>query len=197
MRSTVIVVFVVAATFASAAPSALARRGAAPTRVVVYSPFTPDGMLAQGIHTARSASGSCWEGSVVNARPDAWRCTVGNYIYDPCYSGARGWVACPVTAFGSRVLRITLTKPLPRNRNPPLNTDKADPLLIVLRGNVRCGFAGGATSTVAGMRLNYACSNGAWLVGDPDRRQATWRILSLPSLKASHATSVAIVSAWF
>jgi hypothetical protein len=197
VRSIVIAVFVVAATFVSAAPSALARPGAAPTRIVVYSPFTPDGALAQGIHVARSASGSCWEGSVVNARPDAWRCTVGNGIHDPCYSGARGWVACPVTAFGSRVLRITLTKPLPRNTNPPLDTNRADPLLIVLRGGVRCGFASGATSTVAGMRLNYACSNSAWLVGDPIRRQAVWRILSLPSFKASHASPVPIVSAWF
>lgn len=102
-----------------------------------------------------------------------------------------------MTAFGSRVLRITLTKALPRNRNQPLNTNKADPLLIVLRGGVRCGLASGATGTVAGMRLNYACSNGAWLVGDPIRRQAVWRILSLPSLKASHASPVPIVSAWF
>jgi hypothetical protein len=47
------------------------------------------------------------------------------------------------------------------------------------------------------MRLNYTCSNHAWLVGDPIRGQPVWRILALASLKASHATAVPIVSAWF
>jgi hypothetical protein len=177
--------------------SALARTGSAPTRIVVYSPFTLDSELAQGIRVSRSASGSCWEGSVESIRPDAWRCTVGNNIYDPCYSGPHGWVACPLTTFGSRVLRITLTRSLPPNTNPPLNTNKADPLQIVLRGGVHCGFAGGATGTVAGMRLNYTCSNGMWLIGDPDRRKAVWSILALASLKASHADAVTIASASF
>jgi hypothetical protein len=188
---------VTALSLAVGLPLGVARLGIAPTRIVVYSPFAPDGSLAQGVRIAGSAAGSCWEGSIESERPDAWRCTVGNFIHDPCYSGAVGWVACPSAIFGKRVLRINLSKPLPDNMNRTLNTNKVDPLSIVLSGGVHCSFTGGATGTVAGMRLNYTCSNGAWLVGDPDRQGAAWRILSLASLKASHASPVPIVTAWF
>jgi hypothetical protein len=168
------------------------------TKIVVYSPFTPDGALTRGVKVDRTARGSCWEGSVESRRSDAWRCVVGNNIYDPCYSGAKRWVACPVTAFGSRVLKLTLTKPLPyKLADPPLDTSRADPLLIVLQNGVQCGFASGATSTLAGQRLNYVCQNGAWLVGDPDRTLPAWSILALSSLKASSASPVMIATAWW
>jgi len=38
-------------------------------------------------------------------------------------------------------------------------------------------FAEGATGTVAGLRLNYACRSRAWLVGDPQGNTAAWTIV--------------------
>lgn len=165
------------------------------TRIVVYTPFTIDGQLAQGIKVTRTISGSCWTGSEGSRRSDAWRCMSGNAIYDPCFSGPPTWVACPSS---SGIIRMNLTKRLPRsNGNPPLNTRRADPASVVLAHGVRCAFAGGATGTVAGLRLNYYCSNKAWLLGGPNRGAPLWTILYLPSLHATQAKAVPIfIARW-
>src|SRR5438045_3515319 len=95
------------------ATPALAAGGVTNTKVVVYSPFTINGTLAKGVKVIRTVSGSCWEGSIVSERSDAWRCMSGNEIFDPCYSGNTKWVACLRSALGDRVVRFVLTKPLP------------------------------------------------------------------------------------
>ena len=163
------------------------------TQLVVYTPFTINETLASGVKVIHTASGYCWTGSGTSERSDAWRCFIGNEIIDPCYSGPRTWVACPS---GAGVIRIKLTKPLPLNMaDAPLNTNRADPASITLAHGVTCGFITGATGVVGGLRLNYGCSNRAWLLGSPNRGSPLWSILYLRSLKASHATSVAILVA--
>ena len=163
------------------------------TRIVVSTYFTINGELATGLKVTKSVSGYCWLGSEGSQRSDAWRCGSGNYIYDPCFSGGPpSWVACPTGAHG--IIRLNLTRPL-RNGNPPLNTNRADPALVTLLHGVTCGFSGGATGTVAGLRLNYACSNGAWLIGSPNRASTLWTILELPSLHSTQAHAVAILVA--
>jgi hypothetical protein len=47
------------------------------TQVIVFHP--------KGVPT-QERTGSCWEGSVFLNRVDAWRCTSGDIIYDPCFS---------------------------------------------------------------------------------------------------------------
>jgi len=180
--------------------SALARPDVPRTKISVYSPFTITGALSSGIKVVRSFSGTCGLGSLASARSDAWRCdsNTGNAILDPCYSGALNWVACPVSLFGNRVVRLNLTKPLPRNRaNKPLNTRTADPTQITLVSGVVCGFSTGATGAVAGLRLNYGCTNGAWLAGSPNRTVPVWTILYLRSLKSNALRPVSIVIAWY
>jgi len=160
------------------------------TRVVIYTPFTTDGVLATGIKVTQTISGSCWTGAAGARRSDAWRCMSGNSIYDPCFSGPLTWVACPS---GKGVIRMNLTKPLPRGyADPPLNTNRSDPSEVTLAHGVTCSFAQGATGAVAGLRLNYYCANKAWLLGSPDRRAALWTILYLPSLHATQARTVPI-----
>ena len=168
------------------------------TQIVIYSPFTIDGQLARGVTVAGSRSGSCWEGSLASARPDAWRCVSGSSILDPCYSGPASWVACATTMADNRVVRLLLTRPLPAtNQHKSVNTRASDPERIVLANGVTCGFLTGATETVAEQRLNYGCTNGAWLVGDPDRSSASWTILYLRSLTARWLTPAAIaVARW-
>lgn len=180
-----------------AAAPALPASVAGKTRIVVYSPFTMNGTLSKGVKVIRSVSGSCWEGSLASARSDAWRCMSGNEILDPCYSGAAKWVACPRTAFGNRVVRLVLTKSLPRHGNKPLDTNRSDPAEIVLASGVTCGFSTGATGSVGGLRLNYGCTNGAWLAGDPDRTSTLWTILYLASINSSTLKPVSIATAWY
>lgn len=174
---------------AAAAPAGTPAR----TKIVVYTPFTIDGQLTHGIKVVKRISGSCWTGSEGARRSDAWRCMSGNYIYDPCFSGPPTWVACPS---GMGLIRMNLIKPLPRAyADPPLNTNTSDPSEVALPHGVTCSFAQGATGTVAWLRLNYACSNKAWLLGSPNRRSALWTILYLPSLRATHATTAPIYAA--
>lgn len=180
------------------ASTADATHGSVParTRVAIYAPFTPDGNLARGITVVQRVRGSCWTGSEGDIRSDAWRCIVGDEILDPCFSGAAGWVACPTLTSQYKIIRLNLTKPLPmRFADPPLNTNKSLPTTVTLARNVSCGFSGGATSTVAGLRLNYYCTNHAWLLGAPNRSSPLWTILYLPSRHATQATSVTIYTA--
>ncbi len=50
----------------------------------------------------------------------------------------------------------------------------AHPWAVELVNGDRCGLLTGATSVVAGMRLNYGCEGGGYIVGELDRFQPTW-----------------------
>lgn len=61
-------------------------------------------------------SRSCWTGSLADARNDAFRCMVGNAIYDPCFTNQtikNSHVLCPLYTPASHVLKVNLTKALP------------------------------------------------------------------------------------
>lgn len=188
----------VAAPSASGAP---ARFESPPTHLVIYSPFSINGGLAPGVKVTARASGYCWTGSLSDPRSDAWRCFRGNLIYDPCFSGSfvTKWVACPLSApFGAHVLRLNLTKPLPFALADKTSDPTAgDPTTVRLTTGVTCVFADGATGTLAGMRLNYVCAGGAWLVGDPRRNTPTWTIFYVPRLSSSQIRTVGIATAYW
>src|SRR5665213_4238311 len=83
------------------------------TIATVYEAFSYHGVPEP---TVTNASGSCFTSSDVPLRDDAWRCTVGNTLYDPCFSSslAFGIVVCPIPWQGSGT-EIHLTKPLPKS----------------------------------------------------------------------------------
>lgn len=177
------------------------RNAARATKIVVYSPFTVRGVLAAGIRIVRTGSGYCWSGSNLSGRPDAWRCFRGNLIEDPCFSGSRGsWVACPVGyPWQRQVLRLILTEPLPRRPgdSPPVDPTKGDPWAVQLTNGKRCRLISGATGAVAGLRINYGCTNGGSLVGSPRRRSSLWTIFYLGRVDSNRMTTVAISVAWW
>lgn len=196
--------FVAALVFAlaiAAGGMALSAEAASPpaTRIVVYSPFSVTGELSTGISVMKTVTGDCWTASSTSARSDAWRCMSGNLIYDPCYTGApsSSWVGCPRDTLGKHIVKLKLTRALGTNTNQALDTNRAAPSRVTLEGGVMCSYVAGVTGTVAGLRLNYGCSNGAWLLGIPDRHRARWTILYLASLKSAAAHPTAIVTAIF
>jgi hypothetical protein len=151
------------------------------TTVTIFRAFTPDG--SSTIPT-RLKSGSCFVGALTTNRNDAWRCLIGNFIYDPCFSSAQapGIVICPDATL-HRGIEIQLTKGLPRhfgNKRPP--SVHGQPWKIELAGGRHCIFLTGATGAVHGVRLNYACDRGAKfaLWGFPSRRTEPWTILTAP-----------------
>jgi hypothetical protein len=146
-------------------------------------------------------SGYCWTGSLAIPRSDAWRCFVGNYIYDPCFSSATasGEVVCPNANLSSGLL-IRLTKPLPYRYADRRRPSLADPPwdLETVNGE-HYVLLTGAGEIVDGKRGNYGCSCGGrtWLRGLPDRSSHPWwTIFSAPYTAKRLTAEVGIRYAW-
>src|SRR3954471_7285830 len=80
--------------------------GGTATTIQLYAPFNGGG-IASGVQIARSASGYCWTNSGADARSDAYRCFVGNFIHDPCFAdqtSSAKYVLCPLYVPVSKVL---------------------------------------------------------------------------------------------
>jgi hypothetical protein len=151
------------------------------TKATIFRAFTPDGVPTI---PAQSRSGYCFTGSLTINRRDAWRCFVGNYIYDPCFSSpnASGVVICPNLQVNGGI-SIRLTRTLPRQyADPGAPSLRNQPWNIQLASGRHCAFASGASNVIHGLRLNYFCGStvhfGLW--GFPNRRAQPWTILTAP-----------------
>ena len=166
-------------------------RAAETTRVVLFAPFSPMG-LRGNLKVTGTVHGSCWVESLASSRPDAWRCMVGNSIHDPCFSNEdRSRVACSEDPFSNNVLLIVLNKALPRRDDSP----EPAPWALRLSNGARCVLATGATDVIAGMRLNYACSTGGWVLGDPHRSSQPWRVFYAPDIQKSDYVQTSVLQA--
>jgi hypothetical protein len=167
------------------------------TKVFLFRAFTSKGRPTIRVTHVR---GSCFSGSDATPRDDAWRCSFGDELADPCFSSARatGVVLCP-SADPASGTEITLSARLPRaqaNRAQP--SKNLHPWDLRLSSGRYCEFSGGATSAVAGVRLNYFCEgltdSGLW--GWPDRASSPWTIFVAPFNAKSLTRRVAIERAW-
>lgn len=118
----------------------------AATQIVTYAPGPP---------TGEPRTGSCWTSSLAVWRADAWRCTAGDEIYDPCFSADEGVVCGADPTNPADSFLLTLTEPLPAAETPQDAAGHA--WLVELADGTVCGFATGATGGVAGERFNYLC----------------------------------------
>ncbi|MHB1798837.1 MAG: hypothetical protein ACYCUI_11125 [Vulcanimicrobiaceae bacterium] len=179
------------------------------TDVILFSPWSESQEIRSDLHVTKRVLGHCWTASLSASRPDAWRCqtdttrpeTFGgktynvNDLYDPCFSGAMREVACVVNPFDKSVILMRLSKPV---EGPSAPLDKRRPPWAVrLVNGATCEFLTGATGVVAGMRINYGCSNGASLLGEPDRTSQPWTIYYAKSQSDPDVTQIAIVTAVF
>lgn len=134
--------------------------------------LTDAGHLRSRYTVARTGRGYCWTTSLVNGR--LYRCFRGNYIHDPCWkeSGRRS-VVCLAAPWGTRVVRIRLTKRLPAR-------DSYGPAIWGLRlGDgigVGCRLSQGASGAVGGKGISYFCRRGWVLLEEPDRSTPQWTI---------------------
>jgi hypothetical protein len=169
------------------------------TRVKIYRPLD-GGNLASTLHFTAKPNGSCFSGSAADPRSDAWRCSIGNKLVDPCFSdpNAHTWVACPSdgTPFGLGVIRIKLTKPLPTKLRNHGSAGKGNPWSVKLAGGKVCTFLTGATFTFHGKRANYGCTKTTFLAGNPNRSSPTWTITLGTGRTAPPKTAVILVAAW-
>jgi hypothetical protein len=198
IRATVLVSLVALAL----AGSALAG-GGRPTTIVAYQPFTVAGSLKASIRVDDTLSGSCFTGSIASPRKDAWRCTVANDLYDPCFSDLSGtatFVACPEFGSAPRTVdRIDLTEPLPANGNAAEpGTRKGLPWLVLARPYAGyCTRLTGTPNTFEGKMEYYDCGRGGSLVGRPNRSTARWTAKLLTEGDNPTLYTVRVAIAWY
>ena len=171
-------------------PAAVAASGT--TRVVLYTPYGIDGRLQSGFTATSAVQGSCWTSSLSSTRPDAWRCMIGNFIHDPCFSdSAKTQVACPSDPFEKAVLIIDLDKALPAHSG----SSGQSPWAVRLANGTICSFITGATGVVAGMRLNYGCTDKGWVLGDVDRSSQPWRVFYTRNIQSGDYVQIDVSEA--
>ena len=178
--------------------SSSASAGSTSTTVHHYVAFS-GGRVAPGLQVSKRAHGYCWTSSIADGRADAWRCFMGNFILDPCFSNGRAsqpYVVCPAAPWSSRVTLLRLTKRLPLSMANKGSDPSAIPWGIVTATGKRCTAATGTTSLVGGKPIRYYCQGGGALAGAPDRRAPAWTIPFAAGVSAHHLSSVAIAGAW-
>jgi hypothetical protein len=176
---------------------------AAATKVINYIPPAPR-------ESATVVAGSCWTNSIAAPyRDDAWRCMIGNEIYDPCFQiPGNANLRCnagPKDATDPSSIILSLTKPLPKTEGhlaPATPYDGA--WLIELKGGIVCSpFTGTLPFSDKGGVATYGCSDKRLIFGiNADGKVWTAKVGSLGTATESapphliNQTTVPIATAW-
>lgn len=152
------------------------------TDVVLYDPFEADGVTPR-LPVSLATTGTC-QGSLADDRPDAYRCFIdkaepdGANIEDPCFAGPNNppFLLCAHDPRDPTVVGVTPTQPLPAAALDGPDPTTGLPWTLVLTDGDRCGILTGGTNLVAGLRLNYECTDGGDVYGDPNRSTLLWRV---------------------
>lgn len=183
------------AVFPVAARSTAAETGRpASTEVRIFTPLAAT-KLAAGAPVA----GECFAASLASqGRRDAWRCSAGNFILDPCFESQPpgALLACASAPWVSQVRLLKLSKPVPQALANRGDLSSAQPWALELADGARCTYLTGATTALAGMRLNYGCPGSIDVYGDVDRTRPLWRVFE----RRPHAPvtrQVDVLTAWF
>jgi serine/threonine protein kinase len=180
----------------SSAPSPTPSPPLSATKVNTIAPWS-NGFPADNITITGDSVGTCWTPAESTMRLDAWRCTAESQILDPCFAPDVNPADTVLLCMGtspSRMVRLTVTQPLPGNNDhmpggPPIN-----PVIIVLADGNTCRVMTGATTVLAGDRENYGCDKGGALYGYPNKTSALWTISYRPDgAGASSSTPIATV----
>ena len=107
-------------------------------------------------------------------------------------------MVCPDAPWGSRVLLLRLTAPLPHWHAYRRTVSASSwPWGIVTIGGKHCvTTSGAATGEVAGRQVTYVCAGGGLLAGYTRRHTRTWTIWYAAGFSSKHARLVTVVEAW-
>jgi hypothetical protein len=118
---------------------------------------------------AKTTRGECWTSSNIRPRVNAWRCMVGNQIYDPCFSqnAKSNWVACDIDPISDGALgvglRVNLTSPLPSDG---WTDETAFDWVIELEDGQKCMYMDKDAYSINEGDVNYACAGADFILGD-------------------------------
>jgi hypothetical protein len=149
-----------------------------------------------------AVNGNCGMGeSAALDRADAWRCIVGNLIYDPCFSTAPHATSVICGAMPGKPYGITVRLAQPLPTHAPARDRQ--PWILALGDGSTCTFATGATFGVGGQRANYYCTDKDWLIGLPSTGRVWLAVKAQLSTKpspngptASRLYLVSVTAAW-
>ncbi|WP_102126514.1 hypothetical protein [Deinococcus planocerae] len=171
------------------------------TGVQLYTPFQPGGGLLIGVGVTGQVSGTCFAASAASpTRPDAYRCSAGNRILDPCFASLneRDPLACSPDPWGANAVLLTRSGALPgRTRASEPNYLSGTPWALELANGQRCVALTGATAPIAGLRVNYGCPDGGVVAGPIDRTLPLWRGFYETANRSLSLSQVGVRTAWF
>jgi hypothetical protein len=163
--------------------------------VTVFHAFTATGAPAIKV---TSVAGKCFTSSLTSSRSDAWRCIVGNDLYDPCFSSPVAPVVICPNSDPVRGTEIRLSSGLPTaDANHGTPSTKSRPWSVKLYSGTYCALASGALSVIDGLPGDYFCGaarSGLW--GSPRRTTEPWTIFSAPPTAKTLSRRVSIEHAW-
>ena len=151
-----------------------------PTQVIPYVP----NVSASG---TAIVSGSCRTNSVAAPyRADAWRCMVGNGIYDPCFeiltSTTTKNLLCginPINPAATSTFLLRLTKSLPASGAMPTSTPSSWAWAVLLTDGTYCTpLTGTLPFAATGEAAYYGCASQnpaeEYIFGDLNDSNAIW-----------------------
>jgi hypothetical protein len=158
------------------------------TQVIDYSPLSP-------ASSTPIEKGSCFASSIAAPyRSDAWRCSVGNAISDPCFEiqGSTSTLACgqnPAGTDTSSTFTLQLTKPLPTPTVISGGVPSNWAWLVELGDGTICSpYTGTRPFTATGEIATYACNSAQpgedMIFGDLNNSSSVW-IAEIGSLSTS------------
>lgn len=128
--------------------------------------------------------GSCFASSIAAPyRSDAFRCTVGNAISDPCFEipSSANTLICgenPAAINNSSTFALQLTKALPQPDVPSSTPSNWAWLVELSDGTICSPFTGTRPFTATGDVAVYSCNGGAagedMIFGDLNNATSTW-----------------------
>ncbi len=133
--------------------------GVTSTQIVQYEPQQP-------ASSTPIEQGSCWTNSIAAPfRGDAWRCSVGNSIEDPCFQipGSASLLcgANPADPSATSSFVLQLTQALPKSQPVQGLQPSGQAWLVELPGGTRCTpFTGTLPFTATGDVASYGCAPG-------------------------------------
>ena len=184
----------------SSAPAAVSSTGGgvAHTQKVYISPVTSAGGPVAGYRvTSRASDAGCESGS--EAIGEGYRCSAGNYLYDPCWpvKAAKPTVLCLNDPWLHTVEELRLNSALPAI--PREDGGSIEPWGVQLANGNRCELAQGAHNVFDGTVLDYYCTSGLALLRGLNHTGATWTARSVVDRhgKMADGPTEKIAIAWY
>jgi hypothetical protein len=145
----------------------------------------------------RDTANSCQE-SVASEDVEALRCFgEKSIIYDPCWRNLTDEAACPTTPWDTEIYLVKLAPKATEGVNWDRPSRVILPWGLELENGQRCLFLPGATSVLAGGRLNYQCGkDDTFIVGEPDKSDKVWQVQFLESSTAKESVPVQVRRVW-